>query len=191
MQTASLLQHFLMYLVVPVWLAAGLADYFCHRWARIERTSGLLESLLHMLQFAQVGVPLLAALFLEVNAAVMVIMLAGLVLHQATAVWDVRYANARRVVAPVEQHIHGVLEMTPAIAAAIVAILHWPQFLSLFVGDRASFVLELKHAPLPGWYLVAVLLAVMLCGLLPYGEELLRTALAARIARGRTTVVGS
>jgi hypothetical protein len=85
MSTEFLLQHFLMYIVVPVWLLAGLADYFCHKVTRIERTSGVAESLLHLLQFVQVGVPLLAALFLEINAAVLLIMLMGLLLPQATA----------------------------------------------------------------------------------------------------------
>jgi hypothetical protein len=130
--TEALLQHFLMYLVLPVWLLAGLADYFCHRASHIERTSGVGESLLHRLQFAEVGVPLLAALLLEINAAVLLIMLIGLMLHQTTAVWDVRYANATRRVAPAEQHVHGLLEMSPAVGAAVVTILNWPDFLSLF-----------------------------------------------------------
>ncbi len=173
--TDILLEHFLTYLVVPVWLLAGLADYFCHRASHIERTSGVAESLLHLLQFGEVGVPLLAALFLEINAAVLLIMLVGLVLHQATAMWDVRYANATRRVTPIEQHVHGVLEMAPAVATAVVAILHWPQFVALLgIGD-ADFALQLKHSPLPGWYLGAVMLGVTLCGALPYGEELLRT----------------
>lgn len=189
--TDALLQHFLMYLVVPGWLLAGLADYFCHRVSHIERTSGVGESLLHVLQFAEVGVPLLAALFLEINAAVLLIMLAGLALHQATAVWDVRYANATRRVAPAEQHVHGILEMTPAIATAIIAILNWPDFTSLFgIGD-ARFVLELKHAPLSAWYLAVVMTGVVLCGVLPYGEELLRTLRAAKITRARTTAAES
>ena len=173
--TDILLKHFLMYLVVPVWLLAGLADYFCHRASHIERTSGVAESLLHLLQFALVGVPLLAALFLEINAAVLLVMLAGLVLHQATAMWDVRYANATRGVTPIEQHVHGVLEMTPAIATAVVAILHWPQFMALLGVGEADFALQLKRPPLPGGYLWAVMLGVALCGVLPYGEELLRT----------------
>jgi hypothetical protein len=175
MSTDILLQHFLMYLVVPIWLLAGLADYFCHRASHIERTSGVAESLLHLLQFGEVGVPLLAALFLEINAAVLLIMLIGLVLHQATAVWDVRYANATRRVAPIEQHVHGVLEMTPAMATAVVAILHWPQFMALLGAGEADFALQFKRSPLPGWYLGDVMLGVALCGVLPYGEELLRT----------------
>lgn len=173
--TDILLQHFLMYLVVPVWLLAGVADYFCHRASHIERTSGVAESLLHLLQFVEVGVPLLAALFLEINAAVLLVMLAGLALHQATAMWDVRYANATRRVTPIEQHVHGVLEMAPAVATAVVAILHWPQFMALLGAGEADFALQFKRSPLPGWYLGTVMLGVALCGVLPYGEELVRT----------------
>lgn len=191
MSTATLLQHFLMYVVVPVWLLAGLADYLCHRRARIEATSGPFESLLHLLQFAQVGIPMLAALFLEINAGVLLIMLVGLVLHQATAVWDVRYANDTRRVPPLEQHIHGVLEMTPALATAIVAILHWPQFLSLFGMGETRFTLELKHQPLPAWYLWSVMLGVLVFGVLPYSEELLRTLRGHRFIRERRTAAGS
>jgi hypothetical protein len=191
MSTAILLQHFLMYVVVPAWLLAGVADYFCHRVARIEATSGAFESLLHLLQFAQVGIPMLAALFLEINAAVLLIMLVGLVLHQATAVWDVRYANDTRRVAPVEQHVHGMLEMTPAIATAIVTILNWPEFLSLFGIGEASFAFELKQPPLPTWYLWSVMLAVLVFGMLPYGEELLRTLRAGDLTRARRTAAGS
>jgi hypothetical protein len=191
MSTETLLQHFLMYVVVPVWLLAGLADYLCHRASHIERTSGVAESLLHLLQFGEVGLPLLAALFLEIDAAVLLMMLAGLVLHQATAVLDVRYANATRRVPPAEQHVHGVLEMAPAIATASVAILHWPQFLSLFgIGD-ARFTLELKHIPLPGWYLSMVMAGVVVCGVLPYGEELVRTLRASRLTRAKTMAAGS
>lgn len=176
MSTEALLQNFLMYVVVPIWLAAGLADYLCHRASRIERTSGMPESLLHVLQFTLVGVPLLGVLFLEVNATVLLAMLIGLALHQATALWDVRYANATRYVSPTEQHIHGVLEMAPAVATAAIAILKWTDFLSLFGVGHARFALELKQVPLPAWYLSAVMLGVLLFGLLPYGEELLRTA---------------
>lgn len=189
--TDALLQNFLMYVVVPVWLLGGLADYLCHRAAHIERNSGVAETVLHLLQFGLVGVPLLAALLLEVNAAVLLVMLVGLVLHQAAAIWDVRYANATRRVAPVEQHVHGVLKMVPAIATAVVAILNWSDLLSLFGIGEASFGLELKHVPLPGWYLAAVLLGALLFGVVPYGEELLRTLRVAQLTRARTTAAGS
>jgi hypothetical protein len=73
---------------------------------------------------------------------------------------------------------------------AVVAILHWPQFLSLFGAGGARFSLELKHVPLPGWYLGSVMLGVLFCGVLPYAEELLRTLHAEATTRARTKGVG-
>ena len=57
--------------IMPAWLIASYADYLYHRAIGIERTSGVGESLLHLLQFADVGLPLLSALFLEVNTTVL------------------------------------------------------------------------------------------------------------------------
>jgi hypothetical protein len=56
----------LMYFILPVWLLAGFADWLCHRASHTETTTGPKESLIHLLMFAEVGVPLLAAMFLEV-----------------------------------------------------------------------------------------------------------------------------
>ena len=123
MSTDSLLVYTLLYLLVPSWLIFGLADWQCHRRARIERNAGVRESLLHIAQFAAVGVPLLAVLFLQVNAAIMLLMLAALVAHQAIATIDVRYANAARVVSPAEQHVHGALEALPVAASLVVIVL--------------------------------------------------------------------
>src|ERR671911_1644060 len=64
MQPAEIAQLMLMYFVLPLWLAAGFADYLCHRASDIEHTSGAKESLLHLLLFAEMGVPVLAAIFL-------------------------------------------------------------------------------------------------------------------------------
>jgi hypothetical protein len=121
MTTIELLQAILMYGVVPLWAAAGTADYLCHRASRIEATSGPKESMMHLLELIEAGGPLLAVLFLEVNAGVLLFMMLGLVVHQATAVWDVRYANQTREVSPAEQHVHGVMEMLPLMAVVVVA----------------------------------------------------------------------
>ena len=40
----EVLRGMLMYFVMPLWLAAGFADYLCHRATHIERTSGWKES---------------------------------------------------------------------------------------------------------------------------------------------------
>jgi hypothetical protein len=48
-------QTVLMYFVLPVWLAAGFADYLCHRAASIETRSGWRETLLHLLQFGEMA----------------------------------------------------------------------------------------------------------------------------------------
>jgi threonine/homoserine/homoserine lactone efflux protein len=81
----------LMYFVLPLWVLAGLADYLCHRATDIEHTSGWRESLLHLVLLAEAGVPLLAALFLEINALVILLMIGGLVLHELTVWLELRY----------------------------------------------------------------------------------------------------
>jgi hypothetical protein len=176
MQAAQVTQLVLMYFVLPLWLAAGLADYLCHRASNIAMTSGAKESLLHLLQFAEVGVPILAAIFLEINALVFAVMIVAFLLHEATALWDVSYASATRKVTPIEQHVHSFLEMLPLMGLLMVAVLHWGQLLALFgLGpEPARFTIALKPEPLPWAYVVAVLAGVLLFDLLPYGEELVR-----------------
>src|SRR5436190_22137190 len=88
----------LMYFLLPVWLVAGSADWLCHRASHIESTTGAKESLIHLLMFAEVGVPLLAAMFLDVNALIIAMMIVAFFIHEATAMWDVRYATTARTV---------------------------------------------------------------------------------------------
>ena len=56
---------------MPLWLGAGLADWYIHRRTRIEDTAGARESMIHALMFAETGVPVLLGLFCEVNAGVL------------------------------------------------------------------------------------------------------------------------
>jgi hypothetical protein len=178
----SVAQAMLMYFVLPLWLAAGFADYLCHRATSIETTSGPKESLLHLLQFSEMAVPTLAAIFLEINALVILVMIISLILHQLTAMWDVRYAYHRRQVTPIEQHVHSVLEMLPLTALLIVVALHWPQFAALFGAgtESADFSFRLKQPPLPWLYVTVMLALVLLFEVLPYGEEFMRTLRARR-----------
>src|SRR5215210_3063011 len=127
-----------MYFVMPLWLLAGFADYLCHRSAHIESTSGPKESLLHLLLLVEMGIPVLAALFFEINALVIGVMIVCFLLHEATTLWDVWYASETREVSPIEQHVHGYMQLLPLLALTLVSVLHWPQFLALFgLGSEA------------------------------------------------------
>lgn len=166
----------LMYFIMPLWLAAGFADWICHRATHIETTTGAKESLIHLLMFAEVGAPLLAAIFLQINALIMAVMIVAFFLHEATAIWDVSYATSARLVTPIEQHVHSFLEMIPLMGILIVVILHWSQALSLLGrgSENARFDLTWKTEPLPAGYVVSAMVVIILFEFLPYLEELIR-----------------
>ena len=166
----------LMYFVLPIWLLAGFADWLCHRATHIETTTGAKESLIHLLMFGEVGVPLLAAMFFNVNALIIAIMIAAFFLHEATALWDVSYATAARTLTPIEQHVHSFLEMIPLMAMVSVISLHWGQFLALFgaASEPARFDISWKSESLPTTYILSVMAVILLFELLPYIEELVR-----------------
>jgi hypothetical protein len=174
MRTEEVLVAILMYAVLPLWLAAGFADYLCHRASQIERTSGWKESLLHLAQFGEMAVPVLAALFLDINSGVILIMMAFLILHEATAIWDVSYASATREVTPTEQHVHSVLEMLPLTGLLLVIALHWPDFAALFGHGEPDFSLTLKQQTISVTYVTTMLVLTALFEVLPYLEELAR-----------------
>jgi hypothetical protein len=129
-----------------------------------------------VLQLSEVGIPVLLALLLEVNALIILVMLIGLVLHEMTALWDLHYASARRYVSPIEQHVHSFLEILPLMAVSFVTVMYWNQFAALFgLGVEAPrFELRAKSNPLPTLHLVALLASVACCVVLPYAEELWR-----------------
>lgn len=166
----------LMYFILPVWLLAGCADWLCHRASHIEKTSGAKESILHLLLFAEIGLPLLAAIFLEINAGIIAFMIAAFVIHEATSLWDISYAVKMREVTPVEQQVHSFLEMLPLMAILFVISLHWGQFLALFGfgSETARFDLRWKEEPLPATYVLSILGAAFLFEIVPFVEEFVR-----------------
>jgi hypothetical protein len=174
-ETDDILRGMLMYFVLPLWLAAGFADYLCHRAAHIERTSGWKESALHLVQLAEMALPVLAALFLQITSGVILLMIVCIILHEATAIWDVRYAAARREVTPTEQHVHSFLEMLPLMGLLLVIALYWPSFAALFGAGTPDLSLRWKEAPLPIFYIATMLALTALLEFLPYLEELVRT----------------
>lgn len=167
--------------VLPLWLAAGLCDYTAHARTRIEETSGVHESVLHLLQTAQIGVPLLAVVLLEVNAGVLSLATAGVAAHSVTAYRDLRYTAPRRHVSVFEQYVHGFLIVLPLVALALVVLLHWPAVAALWRGD-ARWEVYWKQPSLDARIVTGVLLACLLLGVLPGVYEFVRTW---RFQRGR------
>ncbi|WP_330336924.1 diguanylate cyclase [Streptomyces sp. NBC_00557] len=180
--------RFLLYGLLPGWFAPGLADWAMHRRTRIEETAGTKESLIHALMMAEVGVPIMLTLRYRVNPRLLSLLLAGALVHEATALWDVRTAvDSDREVRPVEQHIHSFLESLPFGALASLMCLHADQVRSLVRGGRGdpdAWRLLPRRRPLSPGYLAGIGLAVGLCVVLPYGEELLRCRRAARKRKG-------
>jgi hypothetical protein len=167
---ARLLTGLLLYVLFPLWLIAGMADYACHRRTAIEDTSGARENALHVVQALEIGAALLAGLFLEISLLVMALIVLLVVAHMITAYLDVAYTAPRRFISPFEQHVHSYLEIIPIAAAGIVAILHWDALMT------APFELRLKDPPLPSVPVIAVLGLILVLQALPLAEESLRTA---------------
>lgn len=177
----------LMYLVVPLWFAAGVGDWWCHRRTRIESTAGTTESLLHLAMFMEVGMPVLAALVLQIDALLFAVFIAAFLAHEWTAWLDIRYASLRREVSAVEQQIHSFLELLPLTAIILLGLAHPRELLALFGIDAspADFRLDLKQPPLPAGYLVAVGVGIVLFVIAPYAEELWRCLRYSHRRRGR------
>jgi hypothetical protein len=170
-------RSFVMNVILPVWLGAGIADWVCHRRTRIERTTGPNESLMHLALLTEAAIPVLCGMFLEITSPVLALVIAAALLHDATALWDVSYAVTRREVTPIEQHVHSFLEMVPMAAIAFISVLHWPQLLALLglSNKRPDWRLRWKQRPLPWAYATAMLAAQIGLEWLPYLEELIRT----------------
>ena len=171
-----ILAYFLWFLL-PLWVLAGIADYVCHRRTALERTSGLGESELHVLQAIQIAVPLLAGLFLELDALVLTVMILSVIAHTLTALRDETYTAARRYISPLERHVHSHLEYIPIVAVSLVVMLYWRALAA------PSFALHPKEHPIPVSYLVAVLVPVLLVQGVLLTEETWRAWRAAQRVR--------
>ncbi|GAB3543071.1 hypothetical protein GCM10027343_16100 [Noviherbaspirillum agri] len=175
MPLPDLLLGAILFFFIPLWLLVGFGDWLFHRKTHISETSGAGESLLHLLMLAEVGLPMLAGLFLEINALVLALMIAGFVAHEATVLWDLRYTANKRAILPGEQVIHSYQEAIPLMLLVLVAILHWEQFMALVTfGAHAEFRVAWKNDPLPPAYLAGILVAAGVLVVLPFLEELWR-----------------
>ena len=166
----------LMYFILPLWLAAGFADWLCHRASHIETTSGAKESVFHLLMLVEMGLPLLAAIFLQVNAGIIAFMIVAFFLHEITALWDVSYAVTVRRISPIEQHVHSFQEMIPLMAILLLISRHWGQFQALFGfgPETPQFDLAWKEEQLPVTYIISIMTVALLLEVIPFVEEFFR-----------------
>jgi len=168
----------LMYVVFPLWVAAGLADWACHRRTGIAITSGLKENLMHWLMYAEIGAGMLAVVFLEPNAALLAIVLGVFLVHEATVYWDLAYSSIRRDVDPAEQMVHSFLELLPLVALALLAV----------IADLADWSLKPRTQPWPIAYLVGAAGATLLFNVLPLAQETAACLRGRKQARRRQRV---
>lgn len=167
------------YVILPAWIAAGFADWACHRRTRIEANGGVPESNCHVLLTALGGAGIVAATVLEVTSAVLVLLAALWLVHEFVTWLELRYAVPRRPVRPFEQMVHAALEMMPLTALLLVAVLHPQAALAPFTAGDADWALRLAPA-LPPWPLVGTLAAaVLLFDVIPLAEEQWRCRRAA------------
>ncbi|HWI81207.1 diguanylate cyclase [Ramlibacter sp.] len=163
----------LMYVVFPVWVAAGFADWACHRRTRIAQTSGLRENLLHLLLFAEMGAGIVAVVLLEINAAVLLLALVLFAVHELTVYWDLHWSVPRREVGPFEQMVHSFMEILPLASIGLLAALAWPQALALagLGAEPADWSLRWKSQPLPPGMLLAGLALSVVFNAVPLAQE--------------------
>ena len=142
----------LAYWLYVVWLLAGSADFLCHRVTDLPHTSGVAESATHLLQLLLLGTGVVVGMAFQASPTVAVVLMVLVIAHATVGYIDTYVAfSRRRVLLPIEQHIHSVLDMAP-----IVALGTWPAAID------GEFRPRDPALPWVAW--VAVLLpAVVLC----------------------------
>lgn len=154
----------------PLWLAAGAVDYLLHRRSRIEATSGHTESWFHLLQFASLAVPVLLVAGFEFTPLVFAAVVACVLAHTLLAHADVSYTEGRRHISPLEQLVHGFMDVLPLAAAGILGAMHWSELQS------RPWTLAFRDPPLPWTGRILLVGSFFLLAGLPILEEFLRTS---------------
>lgn len=166
----------LLWGVLPLWMAAGVADWWCHRRSDIGHSAGLHEVLLHWLMFGLLGAALLAVLLLQINAGVLLLALGLWLMHQGVTWLELRYVVTRREVSPGEQMVHSAMEWLPLLGLVLLALLHAHRWLDVPEGGTVEWALRWRtdeEEPVTGtWRVGPVLFAFALVNGLPLAEEL-------------------
>jgi len=183
--TAQAIGRYVLGGIMPLWIGAGFADYWLHRRSKIEAHAGTFESGLHAAGLAISAGPVLCGFFLELDAGVLLAMIAGYAAHAGMTIWDVAHASSRREVIPAEQHVHALLEVLPFTALSFVLVANRGQALALAgrSRERARFTFRRKRVPLGRRPVFATLAAFTIFVAIPYAEELTRCIRYERAAR--------
>jgi hypothetical protein len=56
-----------LYVVMPLWVFVGAADWLCYRASHIESTSGPKESAIHLVMLGEAGAALLLGIFFDID----------------------------------------------------------------------------------------------------------------------------
>ena len=157
------------------WLAAGLGDFACHRRTDLPHTSGVAESLAHLVQLGLLGAAIVVGLAFEVGRASLASMFALVAAHAVVGFVDTRIAFGRgRTLRPIEQHLHSVLDMAPWIALGWLAASTWPDAVG------GPWALEPRQPSLAAGAWLAVLAPALALGAAPAVLELRAARRAAR-----------
>jgi hypothetical protein len=169
MSLPALLESLLVWGLYPLWLLAGAGDYLCHRRTDIEHTSGSGESWLHLLQFVCLLIAFASAVLLRINALVLAAVVLLVLTHSVLAHIDVSFTDGQRYISPIEQHIHGFMNVLPLVAAALLGVLHWDEIRSGWHAPWLSVA-----SPIDTGRALLVASFAVLAGV-PIVEELVRT----------------
>lgn len=164
----DLLETLLVWGIYPLWLLAGAGDYLCHRQTDIEHTSGSEESWFHIAQFLALLGAFAAVVLLQMNAVVFGGVVLLVLAHSVIAHLDVAHTDGRRYISPLEQQIHGFMEVLPLVAVAIVGVLHWQE-----IGELSTPLLSLS--PSLGIDSIGLLASFILLAGAPILEEMMRS----------------
>jgi hypothetical protein len=155
------------YALFPIWLVAGVLDYWLHQRTHIAATAGPRESRLHLAQTLQVGIPVLIVLFLELNLLTLALLVAAAVAHTITSYWDIRYASQRRAILPLEQVVHAFMLTLPIFVPALLLIMHWQVIHAPARPGAGTWALRWRDPPWDGNVIVTVLVTSFVFGMLP------------------------
>jgi hypothetical protein len=166
----------LLWAFYPPWLLAGWLDFRCHRRTDLAHTSGVRESAYHLAMLVQVGAGLVAALALAPTHALLLGLVLLAVVHGLIAVADTRWADGRRRIGVLEQHVHGLLDVLPLLGLALYLVMHWPQPEQLAAADWS---LRWRDPPLSATTWLLVLVPAALFAVWPGVAEFVRARRAA------------